>query len=260
MWRLPQRLWLGPVLKRVADFAGEGWDRCEWCDGRPGFPARRDDGVWQFVCPECAEPWHHVPYGVGLMELARDLGGLWWFGGSGVASAGTSRMRAEWSESSGYGGGSADEGFLVVESVFVWVDRVGDGVTRGARLEERRDSLGAASVDEAAMALQPGAPAVGNGDGRDRTWDERDEAVQLQNALRDEGRRRGYGRWHSIGDLVGRFRRLRDFSMEDLWTAATLAHRNGTKRFDCFWERGQDGGWEEIVLLRPEHERNREGR
>ena len=93
MWRLPQRLWHEPVVRRVAGYVGDGWDRCEWCDGRPGFPARLDDGVWQFICPECAEPWHHVPYGVGLMELARGLGGLWWFGGSGVASARTSRMR-----------------------------------------------------------------------------------------------------------------------------------------------------------------------
>ena len=165
-----------------------------------------------------------------------------------------------WSESSSCGRDSEDGGSYAAESVAGVAWESGVGVVRGAWLEERGGSRGAASVNAAAMAHQPGAPVAGDGDGRDQTWDERDEAVQLQNALRDEGRRRGYGRWHSLRELVKGFRRLQGFTVENLWMAATLAHRNGTRRFDCFWEEGQDGGWEVFVVLRPEHERNRDGR
>ena len=148
----------------------------------------------------------------------------------------------------------------MVESVLVRVDREGDGVAQGARLEEPLSSARSGAGDGAAMALQPWAPEIGGDGGRDQTWDDTDEAIQLQNALRDEGRKRGHGRWHNLEGLAGRFRRLRAFALEDLWSAATLAHRNGTRRFDCFWERDLDGSWVVYVILRTEHERNREGR
>ena len=115
-------------------------------------------------------------------------------------------------------------------------------------------------VDGTTAAMLPGAPGIAGGDARDQTWDSTDEAIQLQNALRDEGRRRGHGRWHNLVDLVAQFRRLGAFTFDDLWSAATLAYRNGTRRFDCFWERDQAGGWDVYVILKDEHVRNREGR
>ena len=136
----------------------------------------------------------------------------------------------------------------------------GGGMVRGTRLEERGGSYSEAVGCAAAMANQPGGTGAGDGDGRDQSWDERDEAVQLQNVLRNEGRRRGHGRWHSLGELAKEYRRMKGFAMEDLWMAATLAHRRGTRRFDCYWEVGQDGEWEVFVLLQPEHALNRRGR
>ena len=255
-------MWIGPVLDRIAGFVGDGWERCEWCDGRIGFPARHEDGIWQIICPECAEPWQHVPYGPRLRGAARDLGGLWWFHGPSGETANTSDCTSGWAGSSA-SGGSADEGVFWIESVLVWV-RVGNrGGAREVWLEEpvsRSRSQGVVGAIGAMLPSYGGASGTAGGDARDQTWDRTDEAIQLQNALRDEGRRRGHGRWHNLVDLVAQFRRLAAFTFDDLWSAATLAYRNGTRRFDCFWERDQAGGWDVYVILKDEHVRNREGR
>ena len=262
MWRLPQQLRIGPVLDRVIVFVGEAWERCEWCDERIGFSARHEEGNWQFVCPECAEPWLHVPYGPGLRGIAEDLGGLWWFHGPSGEAAGTSDCTSGWAGSSA-SGGSVDGGFLRIGSVFVWVHAGNRDRARGIRLEERASRPRSLRIVRALATMLPSDGGAAGGvdePERDRTWDRSDEAIQLQNALRDEGRRRGHGRWLSLGDLVAGYRRLGAFTFEDLWLAAGLAYRNGTRRFDCFWQRDQEGGWEVWVLLREEHVLNREGR
>ena len=259
MWRLPQQLWIGPVLERVARFTGDEWSRCEWCGGRPGFAVRHDDGSWQSVCLECAEPWLQVPVSFGLRGAAMNLGGFWWFWDSPGRSCGVSDRSTGWAGSGG-SGESVGGVLLVVEAVLARWSTVVDGGSQEARLEEPVASAWSGAMDMFAAAAPSGAPGLGVGDERDSTWDNADEAIQLQNALRDEGRKRGYGRWHNLEGLAGRFRRLRAFSFGDLWSAATLAHRNGTRRFDCYWEENAGGSWDVYVILKAEHERNREGR
>ena len=262
MWRLPQQLWIGPVLDRVAAFVGEGWERCEWCDERIGFPARHEDGNWQFVCPECAEPWQHIPFGPGLKGMAMDLGGSGGFtgpqgrrripviallGGQALAHQGGRWMRGS-SGLSRFWCGCA------------WVI----GAVRG-RFGSRSPLAGPAPRVLSGRLVQccphtvgpRGLPAATRGTRRGTAPTRR---YSYRTRLRDEGRRRGHGRWHSLVDLVAQFRRLAAFTFDDLWSAATLAYRNGTRRFDCFWQRDQVGGWEVWVLLKEEHVRNREGR
>ena len=262
MWRFPQQLRIGPVMDRVVVFVGDAWDRCEWCFERIGFPARHEEGDWQFVCPVCAEPWLRVTYGPGLREMAGDLGGLWWFRGPSGGEAGPRECTSGWGGSS-VSEGSVVGGFIRIGLVFAWVHVGNRDRTRGVRLEECAARPRSLRIVRALATMFPSDGGASGGaveSERDRTWDRSDEAVQLQNALRDDGRRHGERRWLSLRDLVAGYRRLGAFSFDDLWLAAGLAYRNGTRRFDCFWQRDPGGGWDVWVLLREEHVLNREGR
>ena len=262
MWRFPQRLWIVSVTDRVALFVGDEWERCEWCFERMGVPARHETGGWLFVCPVCAEPWLSVTNGPGLRAAGGGPGEPWWFrefsgGGNGPREC-----------SSGWGGfsmsvGSEVGGFIRLGSVFAWV-HIGNRRARGIRLEAPEYRPRSWRLVRALTMMNPQDGGVAGGVGvaeRDRTWDNSDEAIQLQNALRDDGRRHGgERRWLNLGDLIDGYRRLGAFSFDDLWSAAGLAHRHGSRRFECFWQRTPGGGWDVWVLLREEHLPNREGR
>ena len=248
-------------MARVVVYVGHEWDRCEWCFERMGVPARHEAGGWLFVCPVCAEPWLCVPYGPGLSAMAGRLGEPWWFRGAPEGEAGS------WVGSSGWGGSSMSEGSVLggliqLGMVRAWVHVGNRHRGRGVRLEGRATRLLSRRLVRAITMINPQDGGVvgefGAGD-RDRTWDNSDEAIQLQNALRDDGRRHGERRWLNLEDLIVGYRRLGAFSFDDLWLAAGLAHRHGTRRFECFWQRDQGGGWDVWVLLRQEHVLNREG-
>ena len=262
MWRFPQQLRIDSVMDRDIVFVGDEWDRCEWCFERMGVPARHEVGGWLFVCPVCAEPWLRVTHGPGLSAMAGDLGEPWWFRGPSGGEAGPRECTSGWGGSS-MSEGSELGGFIRMGLVLAWVHIGNRHRARGVRLEGLTARPRSWRLVRALAMINPqdgGAAGDVGAAERDRTWDNSDEAIQLQNALRDDGRRHGERRWLSLEDLIAGYRRLGAFSFDDLWLAAGLAHRHGTRRFECFWQRDPGGGWDVWVLLREEHMLNREGR
>ena len=268
MWRFPQRLRIWAVMDRVVLFAGDEWDRCEWCFERRGVAARHEADGWLFVCPVCAEPWLDAAHGPKLGATAGNSGGPWWFRGFSGSDDGPREC------SSGWGGSSMSEGseiggFLQLGSVFAWVHIGNRHRARGIRLEAPAERVRSWRLIRALKTMdllyehewinEEGAGGADAAD-RDRTWDNSDEAIQLQNALRDDARRHGECRWLYLRNLMDGYRRLGAFSFDDLWLAAGFAHRHGSRRFECFWQRAPGGGWVVWVQLREEHRMNREGR
>ena len=264
MWRFPVRLRIETVMARVVLFMGDEWERCEWCSERMGMAARHESGDWLFVCPVCAEPWLNAAQGPLQRAAVGFPGGPWWF----WEFLGSDNAPRECT--SGWGGSSMTEGserggFVRWGSVLAWVHAGNRHRGRGVRLESPADRPRSHRIAKALMAMNPqedgGAGGVGadGGDGGSRNWDNSEEAIQLQNALRDDARRRGECRWLSLRNLMDGYRRLGAFSFEELWSAAGMAHRHGTRRFECFWQRDPGGGWDVWVLLREEHRLNRVG-
>ena len=262
MWRFPLRLRIDAVMDRVVLFAGDEWERCEWCSERMGMAARHESGSWLFVCPACAEPWLCAAHGPLQKAATGNPGGPWWFWGFSRNDCGPREC------SSGWGGTSMSEatemgGLFRLGSILVWVHTGNRHRARGIRLETHADRPRSWRVARALTTMNPqddgGAGGAGV-DERDRTWDNSDEAIQLQNALRDDGRRHGECRWLNLRNLMDGYRRLGAFSFDDLWSSAGLAYRHGTRRFECFWQRAPGGGWDVWVQLREEHRPNRNGR
>ena len=113
-------------------------------------------------------------------------------------------------------------------------------------------------------SLPPGTPP-GEATERDRSpaiqlldGDNSPEALQLQACLRTERQRTGHVGWYSLGYLFKKYKRLSKFDFDDLWTVAVLACDRGTRRFDCYWERGShrgvSGNWLVYVRLRARYQ------
>ena len=85
--------------------------------------------------------------------------------------------------------------------------------------------------------------------GRDRAWDDSNEATQLLYILQDDASRHGARRWRNLRGLTISHRSLEGFAFDDLWSAAELAYRQGSRSFECFWQRTPGGGWDVWVQL-----------
>ena len=88
---------------------------------------------------------------------------------------------------------------------------------------------------------------------------EREVAKQLTNALRDIYRKLGDDGWQNLHTVWRDYRRLSDFSLQELFNAARFSTRFGTRRFDCFWENASSGPPKVFVKLETHLLTNRDG-